>query len=144
MRRRALLAASQPSGGGEGIETWLQFPLYFDFDRCEIGLSTYCTRDADDTSIELANYLRALGREYGEYFDDAIIAYSVLSESVLDDFGITIYFKGLKVKEFICFYDDSSASTLKLDGEYEFDTLFGKEYANFVYLRNVGEIFIEM
>lgn len=139
MRRRALLAASQTGGGG--IETTLQFPLYFDFDRCEIGFSTYCTRAADDTSIELENYLNLLAEEYGKYSGGEFPC-SVLSESVLDNLGVTIYFKGFKVIEYTYWYGDA-ASELSLEEEYPLETIWGETYTRFVYLR-AGELFVEL
>ena len=128
--------AKKPSG--EGIDTWLTFPLYFDFDWCESFFSTYCSRDADDISIELVEYLQKLtgfNIEFGTEFQ--------ITQSDLEKYGIEIYFKGLKCNS-ISKSEFDSIAVLNLDGKYEFETIFGIEYCSYVLLRGSGEIYFEL
>lgn len=140
-RRRALLAASQ-TGGGSILDTWLQFPLYFDFDYCENNFfSVYCARNADDTSIELRNLIQKLFISHGIYKDNAYI----LEEDVLETLEINIYFKNIRVKRISLHDHDNQTIQLLLDGEYEIEDSFGEMWVySFVLFRGNGEIFIEL
>ena len=95
MRRRALLAASQPSGG---IETTLQFPLYIYFDYCEdIGWAgTFCKVNGDFS--ELTRYLIECCKVYGE---ESANAY-VISIDNISKVG-EIYIEGEPI-EFLSWY----------------------------------------
>ena len=139
MRRRMLMAASQ-TGGGSILDTWLQFPLYFDFDYCEKQFFiVYCTRNADDTSIELINLIQKLFISHGIYEDNKY----TLEEDVLETLEIKIYFKNIRVKT-ILLPEYDNIVVLTLDGEYEIEDAFGgMQVLSYVYLKYNGEIFME-
>ena len=103
MRRRALLAASQPSGG---IETTLQFPLYIYFDYCEESFwGGYCYGEGD--YAELNRLIKFVVETFG--YDSGFNI--VLYEEKLDELGLEIYVDGGKVRELSIEYDSSYMRT---------------------------------
>lgn len=142
MRRRALLAASMPRGGQ--LDTWLQFPLYFDFDSVdEEFFVVYLTRAPDDTSVELSLFLANYLIENCFVWGDNVTSYYELNNP--SDIGIEIYFKNLKVIK-IGYNIADTCITLHLNGEYEVESKFGRTWTfSEVYLRDEGngEFFME-
>ena len=136
-------------GEEEGLDTWLEFPLYLDFDACDNSwFATYCYRNPDDTSEELVRVLKYLIEKYGvpEVSDnrpDEIRGYRIMSQT-FESLGINIYFKELKVIEISFLYVDGNNFTFYLDGSYEIETIFGDySYMDIVIMRDNGELFIE-
>lgn len=139
LRRRDLLR----QGIASNLDTWLQFPLYFDFDSdvSDSFWGLYLTRTPDDTSRELSSFLTnyliencfVKGDQNGNFYE--------LNNP--SDVGIEIYFKNLKVIN-INYFTGDSVLVLKLNGTYKAEGGIGVTNYDFVYLKRIdGEIFIE-
>lgn len=143
-RRNMLIAntfTEVEGGGGNSL-----FPLYLDFDRREdLGVMVYYTRDPDESTIQLLEFL-SKNAEYAEpvYYNDNIVGY-IFDENTLNSLDIEIYFKGKKTItiEYSVSSDFWGPSTLTFAESFCIETLFGEEYLYFVFLRHTGEIYYE-
>ena len=117
--------------------------MYFDFDYCDVGLSTYCARYPDDLSVRLHEYLMEKLLTYGEENDEIIGEQYLLTEAKLDELGIYIYFKNFKIES--VYYDTVYGGTIEmyLKGTYEMENIWGTTNAKMVFLRDSGEFFNE-
>lgn len=135
----------------EGIDTWLQFPLYFDFDACDTGWATYCYRNPDDISIELERALKDALMQYGDKVDTGVIVTFKLQKSALENLGVKIFFKGIEVDNISITGQENisgiivwEAIIISLSDSYNVE-LWGTPYPlDYIFLRDDGEIFIEL
>ena len=138
--------------GEEGsIDTWLQFPLYFDFDACETGFGVYCYRNPDDTSIELERVLKDALMQYGDKVDDSVAFGYILQKSALNNLGIKIFFKGIEVEKIsITGYKTIQGNTfweaifIQLGESYNVEFWGELRPINYIYIQEDGKIFIEI
>ena len=105
LRRRDLLTQEIASN----LDTWLQFPLYFDFDSdvSVDSLYIYLTRQPDDISMELSSFLT------NYLIENCFIKINEIGNSYYElnnpsDIGIEIYFKNLKVTQISLLSDEGS------------------------------------
>lgn len=97
MRRRALLAASQPNGGGTP-----EFPLYLNFDYCEDGwVGKTCYINDNEVAKTYYDYLKSLLLQYPNVNG----AHSLPEEERIS-LGIEIYFDGELAIDFILYPND--------------------------------------
>lgn len=104
LRRRDLLTQEIASN----LDTWLQFPLYFDFDS-DVSVDSwylYLTRQPDDISMELSSFLTNYLIENCFIREDIVSNFYELTNP--SDIGIEIYFKNLKVTQISLLSDEGS------------------------------------
>lgn len=146
MRRRALLAASGSQGNTPSI-----FPMYLDYDYCEEGFlgMVYCSRNPDEISLSLLDYLHSLieSGNIGEFgSNDSWKIY----EKEIEQLGIEIYFKGIKVIEIsktIGNFLTTEPFNFTLESSYIIESSYGNTNVNYFLMRprpDGGEIFIEV
>lgn len=141
LRRRDLLTQEIASN----LDTWLQFPLYFDFDS-DVSVNSwylYLTRQPDDISMELSSFLT------NYLIENCFIKINEIGNSYYElnnpsDIGIEIYFKNLKVTQ-ISLYSDIGYIEFKLNGTYEINWFGDTIDIDYVFLSKDGngEIYLE-
>lgn len=141
LRRRELLTQEVASN----LDTWLQFPLYFDFDSDVNGSPwvTYLTRAPDDTSKELSLFLTNYLIE-NCFVKINEISYSYYELNNPSDIGIEIYFKNLKVIQ-ISLHSDEGSIKFTLNGTYKINWFGDTIDIDYVFLmkNGHGEIYLE-
>lgn len=100
MRRRALLAASMPSGGGSGELPTIPdgfFPLYLTHDSYDSRNNRY-EFNPSDTTRELWNIVYGYASILGEYDGYGYDFYPM-------DYGIEVYLDGMLITNFYVYND---------------------------------------